>query len=183
MNRHDAGEILRKGFAVDKSAKSDRLDGSKNWEEAATAYQLEIERWVIDNNRAGEMARKAYVSHVRAYATHIAKEREIFDVKSLHLGHLAKAFALRERPGKMGRGGETGLEKRQNQRGQKRRADDGQVGNDKAVLAAATDHGGAIPSWRKVDIDAEIVDGKSAAKRMRVKMKEHMAVASEFNIG
>ena len=181
--QHDVEEILRKGFVIDKSAKNDKLDEPKNWEEAATAYQLEVERWVIDDSRAGEMARKAYVSHVRAYATHVAKEREMFDVKSLHLGHLAKAFALRERPGKMGRGGDTGLVRRQIQQGKKRKADDGQVENDKAVLAAATNHGGATPSWRKADIDAETVDGKSAAKRMRVKMKEHMAVASEFNIG
>lgn len=183
VNRHDAEEILRKGFVIDKNAKSDRSDGPKNWEEAATAWQLEIERWVIDDSRAGEMARKAYVSHVRAYATHVAKEREMFDVKSLHLGHLAKAFALRERPGKMGRGGETGLVRRQNPPGKKRKVGDGKVEKDNAVLAAATNHVGATPSWRKADIDAETVDGKSAAKRMRVKMKEHMAVASEFNIG
>jgi len=34
-----------------------------------------------------------------AYATHVAAERDMFDIKQLHLGHLAKAFGLRDRPG------------------------------------------------------------------------------------
>lgn len=45
------------------------------------------------------MARKAFLSHVRAYATHPAAEKDLFHVRHLHLGHLAKAFALREAPG------------------------------------------------------------------------------------
>lgn len=191
VNRHDAENILRKGFVFEKSTKSsgddkgpksDGVGEAKNWEEAATAYQLELERWVIDDKRAGEMARKAYVSHVRAYATHIAKEREMFDVKSLHLGHLAKAFALRERPGRMGRGGGPEPAKRQHQQGKKRKAGEEQAEKKNGMLA--TDAiGGATPSWRKADIDAEGVDGKVAARRMREKLKEHMAVAGEFNIG
>jgi ATP-dependent RNA helicase DDX31/DBP7 len=35
---------------------------------------------------------------VRAYSTHPAEEKQFFHPKSLHLGHLAKAFALREAP-------------------------------------------------------------------------------------
>ncbi len=46
-------------------------------------------------------ARKAYQSHMRAYATHPSNEKHIFHVKNLHLGHLAKAFALREAPSKV----------------------------------------------------------------------------------
>lgn len=44
------------------------------------------------------LARKAFWSTVRAYATHPATEKHIFHVKKLHLGHLAKSFALREAP-------------------------------------------------------------------------------------
>lgn len=44
------------------------------------------------------MARKAFSSYVRAYSTHPAEEKQFFHPKSLHLGHLAKAFALREAP-------------------------------------------------------------------------------------
>lgn len=44
------------------------------------------------------LARKAFWSSVRAYATHAASEKHVFHVKKLHLGHLAKSFALREAP-------------------------------------------------------------------------------------
>jgi ATP-dependent RNA helicase DDX31/DBP7 len=36
---------------------------------------------------------------MRAYATHPADEKHMFHVRNLHLGHLAKAFALRDAPG------------------------------------------------------------------------------------
>lgn len=35
---------------------------------------------------------------MRAYATHPSDEKHIFHIKHLHLGHLAKAFALRDTP-------------------------------------------------------------------------------------
>ena len=44
------------------------------------------------------LARSAYQAHIRAYTTHLSSEREIFNVRKIHLGHLAKAFALREAP-------------------------------------------------------------------------------------
>jgi ATP-dependent RNA helicase DDX31/DBP7 len=44
------------------------------------------------------LARSAYQAHVRAYTTHLSTEREMFNVRRIHLGHLAKAFALREAP-------------------------------------------------------------------------------------
>lgn len=36
---------------------------------------------------------------MRAYATHPSDEKHIFHVRNLHIGHLAKSFALREAPG------------------------------------------------------------------------------------
>jgi ATP-dependent RNA helicase DDX31/DBP7 len=44
------------------------------------------------------LARSAYQAHIRAYTTHLSSEREMFNVRKIHLGHLAKAFALREAP-------------------------------------------------------------------------------------
>jgi ATP-dependent RNA helicase DDX31/DBP7 len=44
------------------------------------------------------LARKAFASYVRAYSTHPLEEKQFFHPKSLHLGHLAKSFALREAP-------------------------------------------------------------------------------------
>lgn len=45
------------------------------------------------------------MSHIRAYATHPSDEKHIFHVRHLHLGHLAKAFALREAPASVKSGG------------------------------------------------------------------------------
>ncbi|KAL1717407.1 P-loop containing nucleoside triphosphate hydrolase protein [Schizophyllum commune] len=79
--------VLRSGF------------GGKGTEpqERATEVQLAFERWVLRKEHS-ELARKAYLSHMRAYATHPSSEKHIFHIRHLHLGHLAKAFALREAP-------------------------------------------------------------------------------------
>lgn len=87
------------------------------YEERATEVQLSFERWVLRRKEASdielektsacvdlslqnaELARRAFTSHMRAYATHPSNEKHIFHVRHLHLGHLAKAFALRETPG------------------------------------------------------------------------------------
>lgn len=45
------------------------------------------------------LARNAFASHIRAYSTHPSSEKAMFNTKSLHLGHLAKAFGMREAPG------------------------------------------------------------------------------------
>ena len=174
-----AEDVLRKGFGKQIPAAKDRMDGAAigggRWDDEATEWQLELERWVVGDKRAGELARKAYVSHVRAYATHVAKERGMFDVKGLHLGHLAKAFALRERPGNMGRGDTAGSGRSsQRSHGEKK----GVVDGTGAGETSARDKGS-----RKGDLDPPPESGQDAAKKMRSKMKEHMASASEFNIG
>lgn len=175
-----AEDVLRRGFGKQVASAKNKTEGAVTgggkWDDEATEWQLELERWVIEDKRAGEMARKAYVSHVRAYATHVAKERGTFDVKELHLGHLAKAFALRERPGNMGRGSTVGGGKStKRDHGEKRRSVNfGGGGGDAS--------GGERRPGRK-DLDLPPSDGQDAAKKMRSKMKEHMAGASEFNIG
>ncbi|KAF9230306.1 hypothetical protein BU15DRAFT_57405, partial [Melanogaster broomeanus] len=52
-----------------------------------------------------ELARRAFLSHMRAYSTHPTNEKHMFHVRHLHIGHLAKAFALREAPKKVTEGG------------------------------------------------------------------------------
>ncbi|MCJ1433373.1 ATP-dependent RNA helicase dbp7 [Xylographa pallens] len=156
-----AEDTLKKGFGSEGTRPANGVKSySREWEDKATAWQLDAERWVLDDARAGEMARKAFVSHVRAYATHVAKEREMFDVKALHLGHLAKAFALRDRPGSMGRGG----------------AGSGVGG--KAVRRVPRRQGAA-----KEDGVVPVTEKQDAARKMRKAMDAHMAAASEFNIG
>ncbi len=44
----------------------------------------------------------AYQSFVRAYATYPAELKRVFHVRTLHLGHVAKSFALQEAPTRIG---------------------------------------------------------------------------------
>jgi ATP-dependent RNA helicase DDX31/DBP7 len=95
----------------------------KEFEMRATEVQLAFERWVLRNSEVCfrprplsllpqmlthvlklqnvGLARKAYLSHMRAYATHPSNEKHMFHIRHLHLGHLAKSFALREAPTKV----------------------------------------------------------------------------------
>lgn len=68
-------------------------------EEAATYLQMAFESYVHKNKEMLELARKAFQSFVRAYATYPSNLKSIFHIKYLHLGHLAKSFGLRDAPG------------------------------------------------------------------------------------
>ena len=46
----------------------------------------------------------AFRSYVRAYATYPTELKQVFHIKSLHLGHLAKSFALTQTPADIGTG-------------------------------------------------------------------------------
>ncbi|KAG1884461.1 hypothetical protein F4604DRAFT_1919670 [Suillus subluteus] len=80
--------ILAKGFGGKGSG----------YEDHATEAQLPFERWVLRRNENAELARRAFISHMRVYATHPSNEKYVFHVRHIHIGHLAKAFALREAP-------------------------------------------------------------------------------------
>ncbi|KAK2464228.1 hypothetical protein APHAL10511_003685 [Amanita phalloides] len=70
----------------------------QQYENRATQVQLAFERWTLNSDENVALARSAFLSHMRAYATHPSSEKHIFHIKHLHLGHLAKAFALRDAP-------------------------------------------------------------------------------------
>jgi ATP-dependent RNA helicase DDX31/DBP7 len=74
--------------------------------------QMKFEWFTISDPKNLLLARQAYVSHLRAYTTHKSKEKEIFDFKLLHLGHLAKSFTLRETPGEIKNHGLINVKKR-----------------------------------------------------------------------
>ncbi|PNS18797.1 hypothetical protein CAC42_5336 [Sphaceloma murrayae] len=158
---HHAEELLKRGFGptsgvVDKSRE-------REWEDTATEWQLDAERWVLEENSRMEMARRGFQSHVRAYATHVAAERGVFDMKQLHLGHLAKAFGLRERPSGMK---VPGLRKGAGEvKGERKRAG-----------------GGKEAGADGEEVSKEQTDRDEARRKMRIKMRE-MGGASEFNIG
>ncbi|MCJ1425859.1 ATP-dependent RNA helicase dbp7 [Sticta canariensis] len=174
--KHEAKEILKKGFESEVagvSAKVSEESVERNWEERATEWQLEVERWVIEDRLAREMAQRAFMSHIRAYATHVAREREMFNVKELHLGHLAKAFALRDRPGGLGRRSTmNGQGPRRSQATEKTMMSHNGESRDKEESRLANSA-----------LQVQLRDSQDAERRMRAKMKEHMTVAGEFNIG
>lgn len=100
-------DILQPAFKdsnVDRNdIKGERKKKNTNneWDANATTWQLNVERRVMEDDKFKSLAVQGYTSHVRAYATHISKEKQYFNIKYLHLGHLAKSFALRERPKNM----------------------------------------------------------------------------------
>ncbi|KAI0243844.1 ATP-dependent RNA helicase dbp7 [Massospora cicadina] len=79
-------------------------DGDSNYQAAATRWQTAFESYVASSNEIQELAARALTSSVRAYATHPQSEKDIFHVKKLHLGHLAKSFALRATPTEIAKG-------------------------------------------------------------------------------
>jgi ATP-dependent RNA helicase DDX31/DBP7 len=166
--RHVANDFLRKGFVV----KEDGREKEGGWEERATEWQLEIERWMLDSPKMLEMGRRAYQSHIRAYATHVAAERSIFDMKQLHLGHLAKAFGLRDKPGSI------------NVPGLRQNA--GKVKSERQKAGAGKTNIGEGVSKRnadEMDVDGGgDNDAEEARKMMRRKAKMMSAGASEFNL-
>lgn len=99
-------KALETAFGEDSSepvSKKDAKAKAGKWDIHTTTWHLEVERWLLEDSAALERALHAFVSHIRAYATHLSSERMYFNVKLLHLGHLAKSFGLRETPKKLGR--------------------------------------------------------------------------------
>ncbi|KAG9198937.1 ATP-dependent RNA helicase dbp7 [Epicoccum nigrum] len=174
--RQDADDILNKGLVttgiVEKGA----------YMEKATDLQLAIERWALANPKRLEAARRAYQSHIRAYATHVADERIYFDIKSLHLGHLAKAFALRERPSGMKVPGLRTGAGREDKRPAKVRG--------AAKMDGASRKADKVPPKKGIqDLDLPLgADEEESAKmrkavRAKEKFMRHAGMASEFNLG
>ncbi|KAI9375801.1 P-loop containing nucleoside triphosphate hydrolase protein [Aspergillus egyptiacus] len=167
LSRTTADDMLKRGFGGNVESQS------KDWDDKATEWQLDLERWALENPECLELARRAYQSHIRAYATHVANERHIFNIKELHLGHLAKAFALRDRPGKINVPGlrqgkeetKKDFKERRSAGGKKRKAGGGGGGG--------RDDDDDIPS---------ATDATLAAQKMKAKMMQQNAGASEFNL-
>ncbi|CAI9758895.1 unnamed protein product [Fraxinus pennsylvanica] len=70
---------------------------------------VEMHPWVLSLQKALEslistestlrnLAKDSFCSWVRAYTAHRGELKQIFMVKKLHLGHVAKSFALKEQP-------------------------------------------------------------------------------------
>ncbi|RYP62138.1 hypothetical protein DL769_007435 [Monosporascus sp. CRB-8-3] len=144
----------------------------------AEALQLHLEQRLLASEKQHgdakllDAARKAFRSHIRAYATHVREERVYFDITQLHLGHTAKSFGLREAPGGIG-GGPS-----RRTTAAKTKATGGERKGENGATATGT-KGGA-------DSDDDVPKGtadEDAARRMKMKMKAVMDASGEFNIG
>ncbi|KZF23149.1 DEAD-domain-containing protein [Xylona heveae TC161] len=160
--RSDTNDLLKKAFG------STGLGAGNDWETRATDWQLGVERCAVEDVKFLELARRSYQSHLRAYATHVAAERHIFNIKTLHLGHMAKSFALRDKPGSIKVPGMKPGDSNGIKTGKKMAPKDRSSGaNSRSVLQS-----NQSPN-----------DGQEAARRMREKLKEQSSGAAEFNIG
>ncbi|XP_028312248.1 probable ATP-dependent RNA helicase DDX31 [Gouania willdenowi] len=66
--------------------------------ERATVLQTEFENFVHSDARSLQAAKKALQSFLRSYTTYPAHLKHAFHIRSLHLGHTAKSFGLRDAP-------------------------------------------------------------------------------------
>ncbi|XP_071948400.1 ATP-dependent DNA helicase DDX31-like [Antedon mediterranea] len=94
-------DILNTLLSYDFSSKQ-RKRVHHTWEEAASSLQLHMENYVLKKNDNQQLAKTAYQSFIRAYATYPSYLKHIFHVKNLHLGHVAKSFGLRVTPTTIG---------------------------------------------------------------------------------
>lgn len=175
-----ADEVLKKGFSPATGVIATKSQGpeqqqQQNWETRATEFQLQVERWVLASPATKELAKRAFQSHVRAYATHVAAERKWFDIKDLHLGHLAKSFGLRDPPGRVNVVGQ----------GRGRGGGEANTGSSTAGRKRARNGGGEGRQQAETHEPAGDVD--DAAKKMRDKIRKNSKMmmgggADEFNI-
>ncbi|NWX40895.1 DDX31 helicase, partial [Steatornis caripensis] len=66
--------------------------------ERATVLQTKFENYVHSSEGTVRWAKKALHSFLCAYTTYPRNLKHIFHIKSLHLGHVAKSFGLRDAP-------------------------------------------------------------------------------------
>lgn len=115
-------------------------------QERATSLQNSFEDYVLTNKRYLDAAKTAYQSFVRAYATYPSNLKHIFHIKNLHLGHVAKSFALREAPKEM-------FQPAKQHKTQKRKRDverkKGSVKKRVTEYSSDTDLQGPLPKKRK----------------------------------
>ncbi|KAK4713805.1 hypothetical protein R3W88_019712 [Solanum pinnatisectum] len=62
------------------------------------SLQKALESFTSSELKMKKMAQNAFCSWVRAYTAHRGELKGIFMVKKLHLGHVARSFALKEQP-------------------------------------------------------------------------------------
>ncbi|KAL1418938.1 hypothetical protein MTO96_005479 [Rhipicephalus appendiculatus] len=105
LDQMDLKGVLSKVFAIKShilEARTDPGQKLKTMEDFVTALQLIFESEVYKETALQEMAKKGFLSHIRSYASYPRAMRHVVSFKALHLGHLAKAYCLRETPSALG---------------------------------------------------------------------------------
>ncbi|XP_022154763.1 DEAD-box ATP-dependent RNA helicase 17 [Momordica charantia] len=74
--------------------------------------QKAVESFVVAEPEMMKLAQKAFCSWVCAYTAHRGELKRIFVVKKLHLGHVAKSFALKQQPSAVGKSFKKQVKKR-----------------------------------------------------------------------
>ncbi|XP_068227914.1 ATP-dependent DNA helicase DDX31-like [Palaemon carinicauda] len=93
---------MQKVLGTLKFISSEAKSGHHALEESATGLQLRVENLLLADKHLHDLAKKAYVSFVRSYASYPKHLREMFNFKALHLGHYAKSMGLRDSPSALG---------------------------------------------------------------------------------
>jgi len=65
---------------------------------AFVMLQKKFEALIDEDKKMQKLARESFRSFVRSYATYPKSLKHVFHIKNLHLGHVAKSFALKQAP-------------------------------------------------------------------------------------
>ncbi|KAJ3105936.1 ATP-dependent RNA helicase dbp7 [Phlyctochytrium planicorne] len=98
LNEVKINSLLGVLSKVDFSKSTTKRRKERSFEDKAMDLQMLYEKCISADPSNLKLAKDAFQSHIKAYATHSSSQKHIFHVKKLHLGHVAKAFALREIP-------------------------------------------------------------------------------------
>lgn len=101
MKMEDILSVLTKDDCFKRRRRAEQKShttGPQETRERATVLQTVFEDYVHSSEKTVSWAKKALQSFIRAYATYPRELKPIFHVRSLHLGHVAKSFGLRDAP-------------------------------------------------------------------------------------
>uniref|UniRef100_A0A672KVW6 ATP-dependent RNA helicase n=1 Tax=Sinocyclocheilus grahami TaxID=75366 RepID=A0A672KVW6_SINGR len=102
MKMEDILATLMKDECFKGRGKWDSAAFEQEVRDRATVLQTDFENYVHANNKSLQTAKSALQSFLRAYTTYPSSLKHIFHIRSLHLGHAAKSFGLRDAPQGLG---------------------------------------------------------------------------------
>ncbi|KAI5806804.1 ATP-dependent RNA helicase-like protein dbp7 [Peziza echinospora] len=223
VKKMDLNEVLARGFlpppppaSSTGGKKQHKLSAHAQkqlYENLATEFQLSIENWLLTptfttslnthtnmtqqvstTNPHLLLAKKAWSSHIRAYTTHPTSEKSIFPLPQLHVGHLAKAFGLRDKPGDIHIPGlNAGSSPAANAKAKAGKNSNVAKERSNNLLTASGGGGGAGDERKKrvwdpedmVGVGGNVDEGEAARRlwRLAKSMQGKKAQSGEFNIG